>query len=100
MCCVFNSLPFCLFFQVGFSSCNRGVLCDIRVILGFTMYLYICLFYVLVWRFRMSKIHLYVKCRKQGCYIASIPLKQLIKLAASDKRRWEYKDGWLILEAM
>ena len=46
----------------------------------------------------MSKIRLYVKCRKQGCYIASVPLKRLIKLSEFGERRWEFKDGWLILE--
>jgi len=55
----------------------------------------------------MSKIRLLVRCRKQGCYVASVPIKQLNKLAAFGKRRWDFKplkdgckDGWLILEAM
>ena len=47
----------------------------------------------------MSKIRLYVKTYKQGSRIASIPLKRLKKLAEYPKRRWDFKDGWLILEA-
>jgi len=47
----------------------------------------------------MTKIQLYVRTRKQGSYIASVPLKKLIKVAALRDRRWDFKDGWLILEA-
>jgi len=49
----------------------------------------------------MSKIWLYVRTRKKlkGSYIASVPLKKLIKLSGYRKKRWEFKDGWLILEA-
>ena len=47
----------------------------------------------------MSKISLYVRTRKQGSYIASVPLKKLVKLSKFRKKRWEFKDGWLILEA-
>ena len=47
----------------------------------------------------MSKLRLFVRSRKQGSRIESVPLKQLIKLSSYRKRRWEFKDGWLILEA-
>jgi hypothetical protein len=47
----------------------------------------------------MSKISLLVRKRKQGSRIDSVPLKKLIKLSKFHKRRWEFKDGWLILEA-
>ena len=49
----------------------------------------------------MAKIRLFVGVRKEkkGSYIASVPLKRLKKLAQYKKRRWEFKDGWLILEA-
>lgn len=57
----------------------------------------------------MSKIRLFVRKRKHGYVIASVPLKRLVKLAGHDKRRWEFKmneseegkpeGGWLILEA-
>jgi len=50
--------------------------------------------------FEVSKIMLFVRCRKQGCYIASVPLKKLVKLSEFKERRWEFKDGWLILEAI
>jgi len=48
----------------------------------------------------MTKINLFVRKRKQGCYIASVPLKKLVKLSGFRQKRWEFKDGWLILEAM
>jgi hypothetical protein len=47
----------------------------------------------------VAKIRLYIRTRKQGSYIASVPLKQLVKLSSFRKRRWKFKDGWLILEA-
>jgi len=42
---------------------------------------------------------LYIRTRKQGSYIASVPLRRLIELSKFSKRSWEFKDGWLILEA-
>ena len=47
----------------------------------------------------MAKIQLYVRTRKQGSRIESVPLKRLVKLSGFRKKRWEFKDGWLILEA-
>jgi len=47
----------------------------------------------------MGKIWLFVKVRKQGARIDSVPLKKLLRLSAYRKKRWEFKDGWLILEA-
>jgi len=49
----------------------------------------------------LARIRLYVRMKKQGqgYYIASIPLKQLVKMSGYDKRCWSFKDGWLILEA-
>jgi len=49
----------------------------------------------------LARIRLYVRMKKQGqgYYIASVPLKELVKLSAFRKRCWEFKDGWLILEA-
>jgi hypothetical protein len=47
----------------------------------------------------VSKIMLYVRTRKQGSRIESIPLRKLVKLSKFRKKRWEFKDGWLILEA-
>jgi len=47
----------------------------------------------------MAKIHLYIKPYKGGAKVDSVPVKQLIKLSAYRKRRWDFKDGWLILEA-
>ena len=46
----------------------------------------------------MPKISLYIRTRKQGSYIASVPLKKLTKLSEFRKKRWTFKDGWLILE--
>ena len=47
----------------------------------------------------LGKIRLYIRTRKQGSRIDSVPLKRLIELSKSHERRWEFKDGWLILEA-
>jgi hypothetical protein len=49
--------------------------------------------------FFMGKVRLFVRARKQGCRIESVPLKRLLKLSGYRKRRWEFRDGWLILEA-
>jgi len=62
--------------------------------------LYILSFYsVYLVGFQVPKIRLYVKTYKQGSRIASVPLRRLKKLAQYKKRRWDFKDGWLILEA-
>jgi len=47
----------------------------------------------------MAKLRLFIKVRKQGARIESVPLKRLVKLSDFRKKRWEFKDGWLILEA-
>lgn len=48
----------------------------------------------------LAKIRLFVKVRENSrCRIESVPLKQLIKLSGLRKKRWEFKDGWLTLEA-
>jgi hypothetical protein len=47
----------------------------------------------------LAKVSLFVKVRKQGCRIESIPLKRLVELSGYRKRRWVFEDGWLILEA-
>jgi len=53
---------------------------------------------VLRWS-NLGKIRLYIHSRKQGSYIASVPLKHLVKLSGYPKTRWSFKDGWLLLEA-
>ena len=47
----------------------------------------------------LGKVRLFVRVRKQGSRIESVPLKRLIELSDFRKKRWEFKDGWLILEA-
>jgi hypothetical protein len=47
----------------------------------------------------LAKVRLFVRERKQGCYIASVPQKRLVRLSGFDKRRWSFEDGWLVLEA-
>jgi hypothetical protein len=47
----------------------------------------------------LGKVRLFVKVRKQGCRIESVPLRRLLQLSNFRKKRWEFKDGWLILEA-
>jgi len=37
--------------------------------------------------------------RNRVCRIESVPLKRLAELSGFRKRRWEFRDGWLILEA-
>jgi len=56
-------------------------------------------FYVVLWWLDLGRIRLYIRSRKQGSYIASVPLKHLVKLSGYPKTRWSFKDGWLILEA-
>jgi len=46
----------------------------------------------------MGKVRFF-RVRKQGCRIESAPLKRLIRLSGYHKRRWDFEDGWLILEA-
>jgi hypothetical protein len=48
-----------------------------------------------------KSIKLFVRSRKQGSYIASVPLMKLEKFSKSPEksRRWSFNDGWLILEA-
>ena len=71
----------------------------IRVVLAYTL-CFIWLFgIVYLVAFEVSKIRLYVRTRKQGSRIESIPLKRLVKLSGLSRRRWEFKDSWLILEA-
>jgi hypothetical protein len=47
----------------------------------------------------MANLRLFVRIRKQGSRIESIPLKRLIELSGYDNKSWSYEDGWLILEA-
>ena len=47
----------------------------------------------------MGKVRLFVHVREQGCRIESVPLRRLVKLSGFRKKRWDFKDGWLILEA-
>ena len=47
----------------------------------------------------MVKIRLFVLVRKQGCRIESVPVRRLVELSSYRKRRWDFEDGWLILEA-
>jgi hypothetical protein len=47
----------------------------------------------------LGKVRLHISVRAQGCRIESIPLSRLKQLSGYRKRRWNYEDGWLILEA-
>lgn len=47
----------------------------------------------------LVKVWLYIRSRKQGSYIASVPLKRLLKMSGCRRKSWSFKDGWLILEA-
>jgi hypothetical protein len=48
---------------------------------------------------KLGKVRLFVVVRAQGCRIESVPLKRLVELSGYRKRRWEFEDGWLVLEA-
>ena len=71
---------------------------NIKVILVYTVCLYSGVGYYRV-LIKMGKISLHISTRKQGSRIDSIPLKKLVKLSKFRKKRWTFKDGWLILEA-
>ena len=53
----------------------------------------------------LAKLYLPVKFRKSngGYYIASVPMKRLVKMSGYRKLRWSFErvsdGGWLILEA-
>jgi hypothetical protein len=47
----------------------------------------------------IGKVALFVRVRKQGSRIESVPLKHMVELSNYRKRRWSFQDGWLILEA-
>jgi len=104
---VFLAVDFWLGFSFWFSSLNRGGLFNIRLVLAFAtcfQTFYIIVLFLLPHRWlclKMSKISLFVRTRRggQGRYIASVPLKKLEKLSKFRKKRWTFKDGWLILEA-
>ena len=63
------------------------------------MYLYSGVDYYRVLIRMGKKISLYIRGRKQGFYIASVPMRKLVKLSEFRKKRWTFKDGWLVLEA-
>jgi len=46
----------------------------------------------------MDKVNLYIRGRKQGFYIASVPMRKLVELSKCRKKRLSFKDGWLVLE--
>jgi len=46
------------------------------------------------------KVRLKIRDRgKRGYDISSVPFKKLEKMGKYRKKRWELKEGWLILEA-
>ena len=52
----------------------------------------------------VGKIRLFVRARKHGSRVDSVPLNQLVRLSKSRKKSWVFQktidnDGWLILEA-
>jgi hypothetical protein len=47
----------------------------------------------------LGKVRLFVCVREQGARIESVPLKRLVELSGFRKRRWDFVDGWLVLEA-
>jgi hypothetical protein len=47
-----------------------------------------------VWR---RKVKLYVRVRKQGARIESVPLKVVEEMSVKAHRSWFLEDGWLVL---
>lgn len=47
----------------------------------------------------LGKIRLFVRVRKHGGRVESVPVRRLVVLSGFRKRRWSFEDGWLILEA-
>ena len=46
------------------------------------------------------KVRLKIRDRgKRGYDISSVPFKKVEKMSKYRKKKWELKDGWLILEA-
>jgi hypothetical protein len=46
----------------------------------------------------LPKVRLFVRVHEQGCRIESVPLRRLLDLSGYRKRRWDFEDGWLVLE--
>ena len=66
------------------------------VFVGFARaYMFVLVLYPVM---SMAKLRLFIRVRKQGSRIESVPVRRLVKLSGCRKRRWEFKDGWLILE--
>jgi len=86
-----------------FSSGNCLVLLNMRIIYDYTMCVWnkilnACFMSVLVCRrFGSAKksIKLFVRSRKQGSYIASVPLQKLDKFSKTPEKygRWSFEDG-------
>ena len=55
-----------------------------------------------LWCCKMGVLRLFIRKRKHGSRIDSIPLNQLVKLSACRERSWVIEDNpegkWLILE--
>lgn len=48
----------------------------------------------MVWR---RKVRLYIRVRKQGARVESLPLKAVEEMACKCHRSWYLEDGWLVL---
>ena len=89
-------------FLILSSSCSNKITALFKVFtlcFGFRHYKDYMLVLFLYPLMSMVKLRLFVRTRKQGSRIESVPLKRLIKLSTCRKKRWEFKDGWLVLEA-
>ena len=81
---------------------SRGVLTTFFLLL---ILAHACVLYEYSMSLTLAAIFLSGPCsdafigEEQGCRIESVPLKRLLELSGFRKRRWEFRDGWLILEA-
>ena len=48
----------------------------------------------------IAVLRLFVRVRKQGSRIESVPLGRLVEMSKCGFRNWRFEDGWLILEAV
>ena len=69
----------------------------VGVFVGFARaYMFVLVLYPVM---SMAKLRLFIRVRKQGSRIESVPLKRLAELSGYRKKNWEFKNGWLVLEA-
>jgi len=44
-----------------------------------------------------KKVRLFIRVRKQGAYVASVPLRTVEKMSRRSGKYWYLEEGWLVL---